>query len=290
MGHHRAERRAVRGLPTATRVPAQPGRHAANPSTAGGSQSRRTRILGAVPTLFGVAVLAVAGTGAVGTSPGADSRGLTAAVAAVPTSSTAVGQGVDDQEIVIDLEEREAAISRDSQRQALQDAADAKLVKAAEEQAVERNATLKSLARATEQRASELRANQWALPMAGYRLTARFGQSGSYWSSTHTGLDFAAPTGTPIAAVAGGVVTDAGYDGSYGNKTVITLADGTEMWYCHQNSISVQAGQQVGAGEQIGTVGATGNVTGPHLHLEVRPGGGDPVDPYQALVVNGITP
>lgn len=291
MGHHRADHRAVRGLPSATRAPAQPGRHTAVPSAVVRPHRARTRFLGAVPTLVGVAVLAVAGTGAVGTSPGSDlPRGVSAAVAAAPAASPSESQPVEGQEIVIDLEEREAAISRDSQRQALQDAADAELVEAAEEQAVERNATLKSLAKATEQRASQLRANQWTIPTSNYRLTARFGQSGGYWSSNHTGLDFAAPSGTPIVAVAAGQVTETGYEGSYGNKTVVTLSDGTEIWYCHQTTIDVQVGQQVGSGQQIGTVGSTGNSTGPHLHLEVRPGGGDPVDPYQALVVNGLTP
>ena len=70
----------------------------------------------------------------------------------------------------------------------------------------------------------------------------------------------------------------------------MTLDDGTEIWYCHQTSFAVSGGETVRAGELIGYVGSTGNVTGPHLHLEVRPGGGDPVDPYAALVVHGVTP
>ena len=86
------------------------------------------------------------------------------------------------------------------------------------------------------------------------------------------------------------MITSASYDGAYGNKTVQTLDDGTELWYCHQTSYTVSSGETVRAGELIGYIGSTGHVTGPHLHLEVRPGGGDPVDPYSALVVHGITP
>ncbi len=286
MANHRAERRRARRGTGVSRTPAraggrspaQPGRHLAAPVVSAPQRSGR---LSAVPSLIGVAALVVAGTGAVGAG-GRDGAPV--------HLSTAAAAPVEGQEIVTDLGERQAAISRDSERQALQDAADAELVAAAEEQAVERNATLKSLARATEQRASELRASQWVLPTSGYRLTARFGQSGGYWSSNHTGLDFAAPSGTPIVSVAAGQVTETGYDGSYGNKTVITLDDGTEVWYCHQTSIGVQVGQKVGPGQTIGTVGSTGNSTGPHLHLEIRPGGGDPVDPYRALAVNGVTP
>jgi len=132
--------------------------------------------------------------------------------------------------------------------------------------------------------------NQWTLPVDGYHLTATFGQSSSLWASVHTGLDFAAPSGTPIHAIANGVVTSVGYDGAYGNKTVITLDDGTELWFCHQTSFVVAEGDVVRAGELIGYVGSTGNVTGPHLHLEVRPGAGDPVDPYEALRVHGLQP
>ncbi|MFD5413588.1 M23 family metallopeptidase [Streptomyces nojiriensis] len=113
----------------------------------------------------------------------------------------------------------------------------------------------------------------YSLPTSAYTLTSHYGDSGSMWSSGHhTGLDFAAPTGTPVKAVAAGKITSAGWSGAYGYRIVLELPDGTEIWYCHLSSMSVTSGA-VGAGETIGRVGATGNVTGPHLHLEVRKGG-----------------
>lgn len=169
-------------------------------------------------------------------------------------------------------------------------AADAGLERAAEQQAAERNVELKSLGKAAKARAGELAKKQWQLPTSGYHLTARFGAPGGLWSSAHTGLDFAAPSGTPIVAVGTGTITQIGDAGAYGNQTIETLEDCTEIYYCHQTSIAVQVGEKVTSGQQIGTVGNTGNSTGPHLHLEVRPGGGQPVDPFQALVSHGVTP
>ena len=126
-----------------------------------------------------------------------------------------------------------------------------------------------------------------ALPVEGYTLTARFGNSGGLWAADHTGLDFAAAEGTPIHAIADGVVTEVLYDGAYGNKTVIRLEDGTEMWFCHQSSQNVSVGDHVSAGDVIGAIGSTGNTTGPHLHLEVRVNG-EPIDPEIALADWGI--
>ena len=197
--------------------------------------------------------------------------------------------GASDEATVSVLEAREAAVSRDSRRDALADAADRKLVQQAEEQVKQRNAALAQFAKQAEAQAAKIALNQWVLPLDGYRLTAEFGDYG-LWANYHTGLDFAAPSGTPIHAIANGVVTSVGYDGAYGNKTVLTLDDGTELWFCHQTSFVVNEGDVVRAGQLIGYVGSTGNVTGPHLHLEVRPGGGDPVDPYEALRVHGLTP
>lgn len=187
---------------------------------------------------------------------------------------------------------RTLAVSRDSQRERLRDAAAEGLQAAAERQAGERNAALVALAASAEKQAGLIAQDAWQLPVSrgAYRLTSRFGDCSGLWSQCHTGLDFAAPSGTPIQAVADGTVTEVGSAGAYGNRTIITLEDGTELWFCHQTSYSVTSGQKVRAGEVIGAVGSTGNVTGPHVHVEVRPGAGDPVDPYAALVVHGLRP
>jgi murein DD-endopeptidase MepM/ murein hydrolase activator NlpD len=233
--------------------------------------------------VVGVVALAIAGTGAVtvGHQPTARNAIALSSQGGPLSGTDAVGYVGGP---------RARALSRDSEREALQDAADARLKAAAEEQAAERNAELKSLGKAAEARAGQIAKNQWHLPTQGYHLTARFGMAGGLWSSNHTGLDFAAPTGTPIFAVANGVITETGWAGAYGNRTVETLADGTELWYAHQSEIGVKVGQAVIGGQQIGQVGSTGNTTGPHVHLEVRPGGGDPVDPYQALIFHGVHP
>jgi murein DD-endopeptidase MepM/ murein hydrolase activator NlpD len=126
----------------------------------------------------------------------------------------------------------------------------------------------------------------WVKPIARYHLTAGFGESSGLWSRRHTGQDFAAPTGTPVRAVADGVIIFSGWDGPYGRKIVIRHADGTETWYAHLSAIT--ASGKVGAGEIIGRVGSSGNTTGPHLHFEVRPGGGDPIEPIAWLRAHHI--
>jgi len=137
---------------------------------------------------------------------------------------------------------------------------------------------------------AELEKNQWVLPVTGYHLTARFGQISGLWSHAHTGLDFAGPSGSTIVSVAAGVIKSTGYEGAYGNRTVITLLDGTDIWYCHQSRIAAQVGERVAPGQVVGYTGSTGNVTGPHLHLEVHPNGGVAVDPYPVLVAHRLNP
>lgn len=122
------------------------------------------------------------------------------------------------------------------------------------------------------------------LPAFSYSLSAGFGAAGALWESTHTGLDFSAPLGTQIVAVADGTVTEVAYAGAYGIRTILTLEDGTDIWYAHQLRPLVYQGQTIEIGQPIGLVGSTGNSTGPHLHLEVRPGGEGPVDPMGWLL------
>ncbi len=185
---------------------------------------------------------------------------------------------------------RSRPVSRDTARQALAEATGGPVQAPRSGQDRQRDGALADLAARAEQEAASL-ARAWVLPLArGYRLTAGFGECSSLWARCHTGLDFAAPSGTPVRAAAPGTITEVGWAGAYGNRTVQTLEDGTELWYCHLESIGVRLGAEVTAGQEIGRVGSTGNSTGPHLHLEVRPGAGDPVDPAAALTAHGVSP
>lgn len=123
------------------------------------------------------------------------------------------------------------------------------------------------------------RANTPTLPTSNFQLTARFGQAGGWSRGYHTGLDFAAPSGTPVVAALHGTVVDAGWNGAYGNQITIRHADGTQTTYAHLSSINVSVGQSVGTGQRIGAVGSTGNSTGPHLHFEVITPGGQFINP-----------
>lgn len=165
--------------------------------------------------------------------------------------------------------------------------AEAEAAKKAAELEAEREAEEEARKKAEAERLARL-AKSYAVPLASYTLTSGFGQSGSMWANNHTGQDFAAPTGTPAKAVHSGTITEAGWAGSYGYRIVLTLDDGTEVWYCHLSSM-VKTSGRVATGDVIGRVGATGNVTGPHLHLEVRPEGGGPIDPAVWLRDRGIT-
>jgi murein DD-endopeptidase MepM/ murein hydrolase activator NlpD len=111
----------------------------------------------------------------------------------------------------------------------------------------------------------------------GYRTHPVYGTT-----RFHSGVDIDGACGQPIWAAEKGTVLSAGYNGGYGNATVIDHGGGLSTLYGHQSSIGVSSGQKVSRGQQIGLVGTTGLSTGCHLHFEVRVNG-EPVDPVPYL-------
>ncbi len=99
----------------------------------------------------------------------------------------------------------------------------------------------------------------------------------------HRGLDFTAEEGTPVYAMADGVVVQATYHYSWGNMVLIEHSDGLQTLYAHMSYLAVDVGQTVAQGQQVGAIGMTGNTTGPILHLEVWGADGVLVDPMEIL-------
>ncbi len=120
-----------------------------------------------------------------------------------------------------------------------------------------------------------------ASPLAFSRVTSgfamRFHPILQTWRA-HLGVDFGAPTGTPVRTVGDGVVSFAGQQNGYGNVVQIQHSGDRSTVYAHLSRIDVRAGQHVEQGTRIGAVGATGWATGPHLHFEFKMGGRQ-VDP-----------
>jgi len=135
----------------------------------------------------------------------------------------------------------------------------------------------------------------WSLPLdpGTFTLSSGYGPRPSPTGGTgtfHAGLDFAAPTATPIRAAATGVVTYAGFtSGGFGNLVIIQAAPNILTYYAHQSALAVATGAQVSAGQVIGAVGTTGDSTGAHLHFEVRLDG-KTVDPLPYLRQRGLNP
>ncbi|MEU2248404.1 transglycosylase family protein [Streptomyces sp. NPDC019224] len=150
--------------------------------------------------------------------------------------------------------------------------------------------------RKTETRKTETRKTEHAqkhssltAPVAA-RTGTPYHQAGSWSSGYHTGVDFPVPTGTSVKAMAAGTVVSAGWAGPYGYQIVIRHSDGKYSQYAHLSSLLVRGGQHVGGGQRIARSGATGNVTGPHLHFEVRTGPeyGSDIDPLAYLRAGGV--
>lgn len=180
----------------------------------------------------------------------------------------------DDEAELQDLIRREEEAARrrqEEQRRAAEEAAQAAAeeAEAAQEQVEE-----------TSQEADEAVDEPAAPPPSSggcYQWPANGAVTSEYgprWGRMHRGIDIDGDTGDPLYAAQSGTVTYAGYYSGYGNLTLIRHDDGVTTAYAHQSSFGVSQGQNVARGEYIGAMGATGNVTGSHLHFETRTSSG----------------
>ncbi|MFE3637374.1 M23 family metallopeptidase [Streptomyces cellostaticus] len=186
-------------------------------------------------------------------------------------------------EVAEQIDEQAAAQRQAAERQAAEEAA-------ARAAAAEAKKEREAAARAARE-AERKRLNAFVAPIVHSYVSTAYQASSSLWSSgSHTGIDFHAASGTSVHAVGAGTVVSTGWGGAYGNQVVIRMADGMYTQYGHLSSIGVTAGQKVLPGQQIGLSGATGNVTGPHLHFEARtsPEYGSDVDPVAYLRKHGV--
>ncbi|MEE1926649.1 M23 family metallopeptidase [Streptomyces sp. TRM 70351] len=182
------------------------------------------------------------------------------------------------------------------QAEALRDAAEA-AAQAGEAKKAEAEKKAEAREKAEAEREKADRADRAAArpafvaPVTGGNVTTGYKSGGAMWSSgKHSGIDFAAATGTPVNSIGAGTIVTAGWGGSYGNNIVVRHTDGTYTQYGHLSAMDVAVGEKVGSGEQIGRVGSTGNSTGPHLHFEARttPAYGSDMDPMNYLRDKGV--
>ncbi|MET9291197.1 peptidoglycan DD-metalloendopeptidase family protein [Streptomyces sp. NPDC003077] len=253
--------------------------------TGSGSRSRNRRrtakrsalLTVAVPSVAAMGVCAVAAASVSGLGGGDSEKKdttTTQAASSVPTVQSAVANSKLDTQLAGLSAGADDFADRASRTQERID------LKARQEEERKR--------RAEEEARKERERPKFLLPVAQHGLSAYYGQAGVNWMSLHTGIDFPVGYGTPVMAATDGTVRTQ-WNSAYGNMAIVTAPDGTETWYCHLSSTKIRSGS-VKAGEQIAYSGNSGNSTGPHLHFEVRPGGGSAIDPLPWLRTRGLDP
>ncbi|MEV6326520.1 M23 family metallopeptidase [Streptomyces sp. NPDC051909] len=284
---HDAETMVALELDSSTLAEASPGAELpARPvrRSGGGSRGRRRTpakrsalLTVAVPSacVMGVAGIAAASVSGL-TDSGADQKDDTTSLAAADPASVqqvAANSKLDTQLAALSADARDFG----DRASRTQERIDLRLRQEAEKKKREEEAARKEALRP-----------KFMLPVKLHQLSARYGQSGVNWMSLHTGIDFPVQYGTPVMAATDGTVRTQ-WNSAYGNMAIVTSPDGTETWYCHLSSTKIRSGK-VKAGEVIAYSGNSGNSTGPHLHFEVRPGGGSAIDPLPWLLKHGLDP
>ncbi|ASQ97373.1 M23 family metallopeptidase [Streptomyces sp. 11-1-2] len=261
----------------------------ASTRTATGKHRRTTKInVRAGANVVGITTVAsgvVAGiTGqafAADTGPSPQQTGLTQAIV--------IGDGIADH-IEAQAQSQETAAEQAAAKAKAEAIARQEAARKAEAAAKKAKAEREAKERAARE-AERKRLNTFETPISGSYVSTGYEAASGLWSSgSHTGIDFHASSGTSVHSVGMGEIVEAGWGGSYGNNVVIKMNDGTYTQYGHLSSISVSVGQKVTPGQQIGLSGATGNVTGPHLHFEARtsPDYGSDIDPLAYLRSHGV--
>ncbi|MFB7220428.1 M23 family metallopeptidase [Streptomyces sp. NPDC056227] len=250
-------------------------------------QRRSARIAG-VATLATTGViggLASPALAADAEAPSVSETGLTQIIAIEGALADQVATQADAQKRQADVAAKAAAAAKAKAK------AEAKAEAAAKAKAEARAKAAREAKARAARSAERTRLGSFQLPVAGSYVTTGYKSSGSLWSSgRHSGIDFHAASGSSVVAVGAGTVVEAGWGGAYGNNIVLRMTDGTYTQYGHLSSIGVSVGQSVGAGQQIGLSGSTGNSTGPHLHFEARttPSYGSDMDPVAYLRAHGV--
>ena len=253
----------------------------------GRSSSRRTtQVAGlAALTTTGVIGTLAAPALAADATPSPEDTGLTPVISIGDT----VAERIDEQAAAQQQAAAEAAARKQAEETARKQAEETARKQAAEQATKEREERVAKERAARE--AERKRLNTFVSPITGSYVSTAYKSGGAVWSSgSHTGIDFHASTGTAVHAVGSGTVVEAGWGGAYGNNIVIKMNDGSYTQYGHLSSIGVSVGQTVTPGQQIGLSGATGNVTGPHLHFEARTSAeyGSDIDPVAYLRSHGL--
>ncbi|KOG50314.1 M23 family metallopeptidase [Streptomyces decoyicus] len=272
----------TQAMPVTAAAPAPAGRRVAPPAAGKAVRGRgrkrpvkRSALLTvAVPSVAAMGVCAVAAASVTGIT--GDDKGEATAQAAPDTEAvkpSAANNKLDTQlaGLSASADDFRDRASRTQERIDLK-----------ERQALERERKAKEAAR------KEAMRPKFVLPVKQHGLSATFGQAGVNWMSVHTGIDFPVSYGTPVMSATDGTVRTQ-WNSAYGNMAIVTAPDGTETWYCHLSSTKIRSGS-VKAGDQIAYSGNSGNSTGPHLHFEVRPGGGSAVDPLPWLRGHDLDP
>ncbi|MFJ6463724.1 peptidoglycan DD-metalloendopeptidase family protein [Streptomyces sp. NPDC091387] len=270
--------------PSPSPAPADSPRPASRPvSRGGGSRSRRRSparrsalLTVAVPSACVMSVAGIAAASVGGMGGGEEKKDDTTTMAAADPGTVkpvAANNKLDTQlaNLSADAENFADRASRTQERIDLK-----------ERQAAEKKKRIEEAAR------KEALRPKYVIPVKEHGLSAYFGQAGVNWMSVHTGIDFPVQYGTPVMAATDGTVHTQ-YNTAYGNMAIVTMADGTETWYCHLSSTRIRSGP-VKAGDVIAYSGSSGNSTGPHMHFEVRPGGGAAIDPLPWLRSHNVDP